>query len=273
MKIKNAFIHVVLLGALMLASCSTPKNITYVQGFNTGDIQQVKQQGRIKVQADDRLSIVVTSKDPALAQVFNLAIANMRLGQMGNSGVMGSSNTNSDGVAAYTVTPDGYITFPVLGQIRVAGLERSQVAEKIKDRLISENLLKDPIVTVEFLNATVSIIGDVTSPGQYAIDRDNLNILQAISKAGDLKITGQRENVLVIREENGKDCAYRVDLTNTAELMSSPAYYLQQNDIIYVEPNDMAKRQAVNNANTLMTPSFWMSVCTFVMSIVVLIVK
>ena len=260
--------------AFLLTSCGTPKNITYMQGFDNGQVQQVREQARIKVQADDRLSIIVTSRDQALAQMFNLSVANMRLGQYQNSGVIGSTTyTNSDGVAAYTVSPDGNIFFPVLGEIHVAGLERLEIAKKIQDRLVDENLLKDAIVTVDFLNATISVIGDVNSPGQYAIDRDNLNILQAIAKAGDLKITGERENVLVVREENGKDVAYRVDLTNTAELMTSPVFYLQQNDVIYVEPNDMMKRQATTNANTLSTPSFWMSVCTFVMSIIVLIVK
>ena len=134
-------------------------------------------------------------------------------------------------------------------------------------------MLKDPTVTVEFLNATISVLGDVRNPGEYAIDRENLNIIQAISKAGDLNITGQRENVLVVREENGQDRAYRVDLTNTAELMQSPAYYLQQNDIVYVEPNDMKKRESINNANTILTPTFWLSVASFATTIAVLIFK
>jgi polysaccharide export outer membrane protein len=126
-------------------------------------------------------------------------------------------------------------------------------------------------VTVEFLNASVYVLGDVGSPGEYAIDKESLNIVQAISLAGDLTITGQRENVLVVREENGQNRAYRVNLTDKANLLQSPVYYLQQNDVVYVEPNDMQKRNASNNGNTLMTPSFWMSVVTFLTALGALI--
>ena len=100
-----------------------------------------------------------------------------------------------------------------------------------------------------------------------------MNILQALSKAGDLQITGQRKNVLVVREENGKDVAYRVDLTDTKALMESPAFHLQQNDVIYVEPNNMAKRQSQVNGNNLLTPGFWMSIASFLASMSVLIFK
>lgn len=251
---------------LFATSCSTPKNITYMQGFSNQALQTVAQQKRITVQPDDKLSIVVNSKDPALAEVFNLAVAQTRVGQT-------SANNSTGQVSAYTVDPNGNIQFPVIGQIYVRGLQRSQVAEKIREELIKSNMLKDPTVTVEFLNATISVLGDVKSPGEYVIDKENLNIMQALSKAGDLNITGMRENVLVVREENGQNKAYRIDLTDTSELMQSPAYYLQQNDIVYVEPNDMKKRESINNANTILTPTFWMSVVSLLTTIGVLIFK
>lgn len=251
-------------GVLMLASCTTPKDITYMQGFNNKDVQKVAEQKRITVQPDDKLSIVVNSTDPTLAEVFNLAVSQTRVGQVGYNNYNGQ-------ISAYTVDPDGYIQFPVLGKLKVWGMSRSEVAEMIRKKLEDDNMLKKPTVTVEFLNATVSVLGDVVRPGEYEIDRENLNIIQAISKAGDLNITGMRENVLVVREENGKNVAYRVNLTNTADLMQSPAYYLQQNDVVYVEPNGMKKRQATNNANTLMTPSFWLSVASFLTTLSVVI--
>lgn len=99
------------------------------------------------------------------------------------------------------------------------------------------------------MNASISILGDVAHPGEYAIDRDNLNIFQALSKAGDLNITGMRENVLVVREEFGQDIAYRLDLTNTQALMQSPAFYLQQNDVVYVEPNSIRQANSKYNSN------------------------
>ena len=263
MRIINFFSSLAIAAAAMLVSCSAPKNITYMQGYSEGATQAVAEQRRITVQADDKLSIVVSSKDPALAEVFNLAIAQYRVGS-----VNGSNNPQT---AAFTVTPDGTIDYPILGEIMVAGLSRPEVAAKIKESIIAKNLLKDPIVTVEFMNASISILGDVAHPGEYAIDRDNLNIFQALSKAGDLNITGMRENVLVVREEFGQDIAYRLDLTNTQALMQSPAFYLQQNDVVYVEPNDTKKRQANANGNTVLTPTFWMSVVSLLTTISVLI--
>lgn len=257
-----------MLPALMLAlatSCTTPKNITYMQGFDTDEVQKVAAQRRITIQPDDKLSIIVNAKDPVLAEAFNLAVGQVRVGSSGGR------SYNNGYTSAYTVDPDGNIQFPLLGDIHVAGLERGQVAAVVKDRLETSKMLKDPVVTVEFLNATVSVLGDVARPGEYPIDRDNLNILQAISKAGDLNITGMRENVLVVREENGENKAYRINLTATDSLMTSPAYYLQQNDVVYVEPNGMKKRQAINNANTVLTPSFWLSIASFLTTLAALI--
>lgn len=237
-----------------------------MQGFENEQVQAVRGQKRITVEPDDALAIVVSSKDPELSEMFNLPIAQRRIGMTGSGG--GTNNTGS-----YTVSPDGTINFPLIGEIRVAGLTRVQVAKLIESELINRGLLKDAVVTVEFLNATISVLGDVARPGEYNIDRDNLTILQAISKAGDLNITGLRDNVLVIREENGKDVAYRVDLTDTQNLMQSPAYYLQQNDVVYIEPNNTKKRQATVNGNTVLTPSFWLSVASFLTTISVLIFK
>lgn len=268
MTTKHRLIRLCTIAAIgMLSACTTPKNITYMQDFNNGQEQKVAQQRRITVQPDDKLSILVSSKDPELAQVFNLVIAQNRIGQA-TKGSSGNSST-----AAFTVNPDGSIDYPLIGSIHIAGLERSQVAELIKSRIIEKALLQDPIVTVEFLNATVSVLGDVASPGEYTIDRENLNVIQAISKAGDLAITGMRTNVLVVREENGMEKAYRLDLTDTESLFSSPAYYLQQNDIVYVEPNGTKKRQSTANGNSVLTPGFWISIASFLTTIAVLIFK
>ena len=251
--------------AMLATSCSAPKNITYMQGFESGDVQAVMGQRRLTLQPDDKISIVVSSKDPELAEVFNLAIAQHRVGS--------SSESSSNSASAFTVSPDGYIKYPVIGEIHVAGLNRHEAADVIERKLLSHNLLRDPKVTVEFLNATISILGDVNSPGEYPIDKDNLTILQALSKAGDLNITGMRGNVLVVREEDGKDRAYRLDLTDTESLMQSPAYYMQQNDVIYVEPNATKKRQADANGNTVLTPAFWISVASLLATITTLILN
>lgn len=253
---------------VMLASCSAPKNITYMQGFEQGDVQAVASQRRMTIQPDDKISIVVSSKNPELAQIFNLAIAQVRAGQGTGNVSAGSSQT-----APFTVSPDGDINYPVLGKIHCAGMTRNDLEAMIERRIIEEGYLKDPVVTVEFLNAFVTVLGEVSAPGEYPISNDDMTILQAIGKAGDLKITGMRQNVLVVREDGGKDVAYRLDLTDTKSLMESPAYRLQQNDVVYVEPNNMAKRQSVVNGVNVLTPSFWISIASFLSTLAVLITK
>lgn len=266
MSIKSLVAGMLFMAMLLVSSCSTPKDITYMQGLESGQTQSVKVEKRLTIEPDDRLAIVVTSKDPALAEVFNLSVSQYRIG-------MQTSGGSDSRTAAFTVSPEGTIEYPILGSLHIAGLSRSQVAALIQRELISRNLLKDPTVTVEFLNATVAVLGDVKTPGEYPIDRDNLTILQALSKAGDLNITGMRQNVLVIREEDGKDVAYRIDLTNTESLMRSPAYYVQQNDVIYVEPNNTRKRQATEQGNTVLTPTFWISVASLLTTITAVLVR
>lgn len=265
MKIYKTLLFIVLCS--VLASCKVPKDITYMQGFENGQTETVVPPVRITVQPDDKLAIIVTSKDPELAVAFNLAIAQYRIG----TGTNGS--TTESKAAAYTVDPAGNIDFPLLGTLHVAGLNRYGVAELIKREILSRELVKDPVVTVEYLNAKISVLGDVRNPGDYLIERDNMTILQALSAAGDLNITGLRDNVLVVREENGKDVAYRVNLTDTKSLMQSPAYYLRQNDIVYVEPNNTRKRQATETANVFYNPSVWVSVASVLASVAVIIFR
>ena len=267
MKIRNKLMSIAVgLMAMLVASCSAPKDIAYMQNFEQGEIQAIKSQTRITVQPDDKLSIVVMCKDPALAEMFNLAVPQYRVGR-----VQFMSNTET--TAAYTVTPDGYIDYPVLGMIHVAGLSRSQISALIKSKIEAGNYLKDPTVVVEFLNATVSVLGDVKMPGEYPIDRDNLTILQALAKAQDMNITGMRKNVLVVREENGKDIAYRLDITDTKSLFESPAYYLRQNDVVYVEPNKTEKLQSTSSGNTVSQPTFWISIASLLTTVATVFLK
>ena len=254
-----------LLLSVLLFSCSTPKNISYMKGVPDGvsfdEAEQV-----IKVQTGDKISIVAKSKDPQLSELFNLPVTSYRIGSI-------SSSSYSQQISCYSVTSDGCIDFPVLGKVKVAGMTREQIAETIKQKLISDNLVKDPVITVEFENLHFSVMGEVNNPGQYSIDRDKITLLDALSKAGDLTIYGRRDNVLVMRQQNGKKYTYRVDLTNANSVMNSPVAYLQQNDIVYVDPNDVRKRQSTVNGNNVLSTSFWVSVASLLTSIAVLIVK
>lgn len=254
--------------ALVIAatSCSTPKNITYFQDLNTEAMIAAQKVLEIKVKPEDKLSIVVTTQDPALNQLFNLVTTQNRLENMATTG-------NSTGqMSFYTVDSKGNINFPVIGKIHIAGLTREQVAGKVLSELTNRNLVKDPIVTVEYVNTNVAVIGEVARPGRYNFNEDHFTILDAIAMAGDLTPNGMREEVLVMRKDaEGRQQAYRVNLVDARELASSPAYYLQQDDVIYVEPNDRKKRETTSAGNTLYTPSFWLSVGSIGISVATLI--
>ena len=260
--------------ALTLGSCSTPKNISYFQDVATGTVIDPARQLDIKVKPEDKLSIIVTTQDPALSGLFNLVTVQNRLGQttgstiqVGNMGTGGSGQT-----AYYTVDRQGDINFPVLGELHIAGMNRYEIAEHIEKLLKGKNLVKDPIVTVEFANTGISIIGEVSSPGRYEFNKDQLTIIDAIAMAGDLTISGERENILVMRKTaDGKQEGYRIDLTDLQNLADSPAYYLQQDDIIYVQPNNKKKRDTTPNGNTPYTPAFWVSMGSFAITIATLI--
>lgn len=266
-----------LLGVMLLfGSCSTPKNITYFQDVYSGAVISPSAQRDIKVQPEDKLSIIVTTQDPALSQLFNLVTTQNRLGQTTAStsqvGNMGSSSSNGQ-TSYYTVDRMGDINFPVIGKLHIAGMNRYEVAEYIEKKLREDDLVKDPIVTVEFANTGLSILGEVTSPGRYEFNKDHLTVIDAIAMAGDLTMNGERENILVMRKDgDGRQQGYRIDLTDMRSLMDSPVYYLQQEDVIYVSPNDKKKRETTPNGNTPYTPSFWVSMGSFAVTIATLII-
>lgn len=267
MKFRNSLICI--LAVIGLWSCSTPKDVSYIQDIDQGTLKPSAVAGAIKAIPDDKLSIVVNSKDPALAALFNLPVQSVRLGR--TSGALDMSST---GVSLYTVDEQGNIEFPVLGAVHVSGLTRAEIAREIKTRLIKADLIKDPTVTVEFANAGINVMGEVTRPGRYDMERDRITVLEGLAMAGDLTIQGERKNVAVIRENpDGSSSIYRIDLTSAESLYGSPAYYLQQNDVVYVEPNSYKKRQRQANGNTTLTASFWLSVASLLTTVAVLVFK
>ncbi|WP_294590770.1 polysaccharide biosynthesis/export family protein [uncultured Phocaeicola sp.] len=256
-----------------LVACSTPARITYFQDLRPGESeQQVVAATEIKVRPGDKLSIIVNSRDPQLTQLFNLPYVTKQLGQ-GNLIASGNMEGYSQGVSGYTVDEQGMIDFPVLGKIELAGKNREEIAAFIKEELLAKNLVKDPVVTVEYMNLCISVLGEVASPGRYSIDRDKVTLLDAISMAGDLTIYGKREKVLVLREENGVQRVYGVNLCSAEHLYTSPVYYLRQNDVVYVEPNNVRARQATVNGNNVRSTSFWISLASLLTTIAVLVFK
>ena len=252
--------------SLVLFGCSTPKNIAYMQdSYNDAIVETIKA-NPIRLKPMDKISIVVNSRDPQIATMFNLIYTSVHLGA--GTSLNGGLSTGSQMVLPYTVDKDGEIDFPVLGKVKVAGLTRAETADHIKNLLIASNQIKDPVVTVDFMNLGFSVLGEVSRPGRYRIDRDAYTILDAISQAGDLTINGQRENVTLIRNYGtAQEIFYKMNLTDTEDIFSSPAYYLEQGDIVYVTPNPKRRRESTVSANSAFTPSFWISLASTATSI------
>lgn len=264
MKFRNLLILVCM--TIIVSSCDAPK-LGYFQDVQSGQVQQLSAPKLVTVEPGDKLSILVGSKDPGLAYLFNLQI----VGRYKTS--QSDANLSTTQVASYTVDETGCIDFPVLGKLNISGKTRSEVASYIKHELISRQMLKDPIVTVDFLDLFFSVMGEVNAPGRFLMDHDKTTLIDALSRAGDLTINGKRDNVLVMREEDGKQMAYRVDLTNIQSLYSSPVYYLKQGDMIYVEPNEKKAREATAAGNAFLQPTLWISLASLLTSVSVLIFK
>ncbi len=256
-----------LIAALVLsaASCSTYKNINYLQDVQTDTAFVTAVNQGIVIQPMDMISIVVSSRNSELARIYNLPVITYQAGS--ETSQITSANQRLIG---YTVDNDGNIQFPELGTIHAAGLTRWELAESIRLKL--SDVVKDAIVTVEFMNFKISVTGEVTKPGVYTITGDKVTLFEALSLANNLTIYGRRDGVYVIREQNGERVIYQVDL-RSVDMFNSPAYYLQQNDIVYVEPNKVRAGQSTINENNVKSLSFWVSIGSFLTSIATLVVS
>ena len=249
-----------LLMLFILASCTTQKQVPYFQDLNDGASVQIAEPQDIKLKVGDEITIHVNSKDQELTRPFNLTRSTT------NSG-------NTDTRLAYTVDERGYIDFPTLGEIYVEGMTRDMLAKHIKGIILEQKLVLDPVVIVGFYNQQVSVIGEVNKPGKYDINKDRFTVLDALSLAGDLTIQGKRDNITVLREEHGMQKAYTLNLNDAAQFHASPAFYMQQNDIVYVEPNTTKAGASSVNGNTLRSTSFWMSLASLALTIVTFITR
>ena len=242
---------------LAFASCSTPYNVTYFQDMPLEKKVPIVKPQSIRLRPQDKISIMVSTRDASLSQLFSLYSTY----SVSNAG--SSSSTTTTTPSEYTIGADGTIEFPILGRLGVQGYTREELQNYIKDELVNRNLVKDPIVTVEYVNLNVTFMGAAGTVGRIPIDRDQFTILDAIAQAGDLALEGQRENVRVIRESGiNQRVAYEVNLCSAEELYNSPVYYLQQNDIIYVEPNNKVKRTTTEYGSRMVNYTFWTGLLT-----------
>lgn len=256
------YTFLIMLVGLLLTSCKTPTNITYLQDVNVNEPIKTQGDGYIRFMPGDKLSIFVHSRDEKIMELFNI------MGRNGGSSMMNVTGNGSN-YAPYTVDEKGEIDFPVLGAIKIEGMTRNDLQKKIKDELIEQSLCKDPIVTVAFYNMNFSVLGSAGT-GVKQINKDRITLMEAIAM-GDLDINGLRQNILVMRQEGDKQVPYRVDLTSAESVYKSPVYYIRQNDIIYVEPNNMAKRSSTVMGSSAYQPGFWFGLLSSIASLGTLI--
>ncbi len=231
---KQVFLLMVLL--LAMSSCKTARQVTYLNYATELGEQPIAQAYDVKIQKDDVLSIFVFCQDPLLAAPFNMEIAQQQL-LNGNTTTNSNTRLQEESRKGFIVDSSGYIDYPVFGRMHVAGMTRQQLADSIRGLLIVNGYINDPVVNVRILNFKVTVLGEVSSPGQIEVKSDRITLFEALAQAGDLSIFGRRNNVKLIREGDGVRQVHEFSLQDSA-LLQSDFYYLQQNDLVYVEPNN-----------------------------------
>ena len=222
--------------ALAVAACASTKDIPYFQDIDEVSLSQLATEYEAVIKKDDRLVILVSGPDKTVCAPFNLTLGEMTGGYSGNN--------PEQSTLSYLVDADGCITFPTLGRIKVEGMTRNELVAYLTERIGQD--IKDPVVYVSFKNYKITVLGEVKNPGTYTMDSEKNNILQALGVAGDLSLTAQRDGILLFREVDGKMTHFTIDLRKS-EILESPEFYLQQNDVIYV-PANRARVAAANTA-------------------------
>lgn len=220
-----------LLAVGLLASCASKRNIVYLADMEAGVKYPVVANYESTVHCDDRLGIMVSCKNPELAIPFNIQSGNFQVEANGN--VTSSETVGRE--KGYRVDVEGNIDFPILGKLHVESLKVSEVKNLIEQRIKDGNYIKDPLVSVEFLNFRYTVLGAVANNGTFAVNGDRVTLLEAIANAGDLTAKARMDRVTVIREVGDERQMFVHDL-RSKDILESPCFYLQQNDIVYVEP-------------------------------------
>ena len=251
-----------ILGALLLASCATNKRAAYIQQVQTDIPTAIEQDYQIRIKPLDRLTVTINSKDSELAAPFNAASSYNSL-----NGLSTYSSSSNGNLQILTVDKEGKIQLPIIGEIDCDGLTRNELAKKIENTIRENGMVHDPIVIIQFADVKFSVLGEVARPGQFSITKDRISLFDALAMAGDLTIYGQRENVALIREENGMRTVHYFDLKNP-DILTSPYVYLQQDDVVYVTPNKYKAQAGEINQNR----SFYISLVSVAVSVATLLV-
>ncbi|OXG08342.1 polysaccharide export outer membrane protein [Flavobacterium araucananum] len=244
---------------VLFFSCASKHDVVYYQNIEAISASQDANFYEVKIQPDDLLMIIVSADDPEVSIPFNLKTYSISSSKLDVA-------RGQETIQLYLVDQAGYIEFPVLGKLHVGALTRSEVLQLLKDRI--GNYIKNPIVNIRITNFKVSVQGEVNLPGTYPVNSERVTLIEALSMAKDLTIYGKRDNILVIRENNGKKSYNRIDLTKS-DFINSPFYYLAQNDVVYVEPNKTKVNASAVGPNT----SVIISAVSILVSLCVLIFK
>lgn len=223
----------------LLFSCATKDDVVYFNGMDSSDNSIGLDSYSPTYHIDDELVIVVNALDAEAARPFNKTSVSVSQDLLDARG--------RERIQTYRVDPDGNINFPVLGMLKIAGLNRAQATKMLQDKL--SDYIKNPIVDIETVNYRITVLGEVNRPGTFTATNERITLVEAISLAGDLTIYGERENVLVIQDYDGKKTYTRVNLKSD-DLFDSPVYYLSQNDVVYVEPNKTRAKNSAIGAQT-----------------------
>jgi polysaccharide export outer membrane protein len=232
--------------------------VLYLQNIDNSAESNIPHNTIIRIKPLDQITVVVNSKNPELAIQFNSSSNyNALTGSVVSNGV-GSEHS----IQVLTVDNEGYINMPIIGRVECAGLTREELAHKIEELIREGGYIQDPNVNVRFATLTLSVVGEVNRPGRYDIIKDKLTIFEALALAGDMTIYGKRDDVLVVREIEGKSIVTTLDL-RSPEVFNSPCYYLEQNDVVIVNPNKYKAATSEINQNR----SFWISLASTAISL------
>ncbi|MBC9798136.1 polysaccharide biosynthesis/export family protein [Sinomicrobium sp. FJxs] len=241
-----------------MTSCASRKNIVYFQDIEDIDKLASKVIYDPVLQPDDLLTITVSAVNRETVELFNLPVVAF----MGADGVAAGRTQYQ----TYLVDNEGNIEFPVIGTVQLGGLTRKEAINLLRGKI--SHYVKDPIVNIRIMNYKVTVLGEVARPGSYTIPNERITIPEALGLAGDLTVYGKRDNILVIRDKNGQKTYTRVDLTKK-DMLESPYYYLQQNDVIYVEPNGAQVQASAYNRNA----SVIVSVASIIISLISILTR
>ncbi|OUR90674.1 sugar transporter [Flavobacteriales bacterium 34_180_T64] len=250
---------IVILVLILITSCASRQDVVYFQDEVASESDTIAYFHEISYKTDDMLTIDVSAIDPEAAKPFNLAAVSYNTESV-------ISAQGSLKMQTYLLDANGNIEFPVIGTLKLGGLTRAEATLFLKEKLAE--YIKDPIVNIRLANFTITVLGEVNKPGTFTVADERISLSEALGLAGDLTIWGKRDNVFLIRENNGKKQYAKLDLTSI-KVLNSPNYYLAQNDVIYVEPNSAKVKQSAYNQNSVV----WISAIATLATIAAIVIR